>query len=451
MRLEKVLSVFLAIVIMVITVPVTAIAAETEGYYTYTVSSGKATITDVDISISGAVVIPDKLGGYPVTRITETAFLGCSGITKITIPGSVTVIDSFAFETCYDITEVHISNIANWCKIKSAIDPLVYNNAGLYLNGILLTDVIIPKVITQIGSGAFQGYKKLKYVTLSNAVTTIDKMAFANCTNLVRITIPSSVTSIGNDAFAGCGNLWIHCEEGSYAHKYAMQNSIAYIISKPTIPAFEINNGILTKYNGNATNVIIPDGVVGIGASAFAFASGIKSVTIPEGVTFIGTGAFSFCPGLETVVLPSTLETIDTGAFAFCPALSDITIPESVTLIGDGAFDCCYALGEVYIRDTVETIGEDAFKGCETLTLRCYSTSSAATYAQENDVNYRLIISGDADDNGSVNANDVVYLSKIANGAALEAGYGADADRDGVVNANDLVLLSKMANGAAIA
>ena len=96
MRLEKVLSVFLAIVIMVITVPVTAVAAETEGYYTYTVSSGKATITDVDISISGAVVIPDKLGGYPVTRITETAFLGCSGITKITIPGSVTVIDSSA-------------------------------------------------------------------------------------------------------------------------------------------------------------------------------------------------------------------------------------------------------------------------------------------------------------------------------------------------------------------
>lgn len=47
----------------------------TSGYYTYTISEGEATITDCDTSISGDIVIPDTLGGYPVTIIGFQTFL----------------------------------------------------------------------------------------------------------------------------------------------------------------------------------------------------------------------------------------------------------------------------------------------------------------------------------------------------------------------------------------
>ena len=55
--------------------------AAKEGYYTYSVSNGKATITEVDKSISGAVTIPSRLGGYKVTEIGGVAFSHCTKIT----------------------------------------------------------------------------------------------------------------------------------------------------------------------------------------------------------------------------------------------------------------------------------------------------------------------------------------------------------------------------------
>ena len=72
----------------------------TEGYYTYTVENGEATITGCDNSISGEVVIPDTLGGYPVKNIGWGAFYGCTGLTSVTIGNSVTSIGEHSFYGC---------------------------------------------------------------------------------------------------------------------------------------------------------------------------------------------------------------------------------------------------------------------------------------------------------------------------------------------------------------
>ena len=70
-KLIRNLLLVLTLVVMCLAVGMTASAEETytEGYYTYQVENGEATIVGIDSSISGDVINPETLGGYPVTSI----------------------------------------------------------------------------------------------------------------------------------------------------------------------------------------------------------------------------------------------------------------------------------------------------------------------------------------------------------------------------------------------
>lgn len=64
----------------------------------------------------------------------------------------------------------------------------------------------------------------------------------------------------------------------------------------------------------------------------------IADIVIEDGITGIGTGAFRSLYNLEEVTIPETVTAIGAGAFWECLALEKITIPESVTNIGENAF-----------------------------------------------------------------------------------------------------------------
>ena len=121
-------------------------------------------------------------------------FVGCSSLTEITIPDSVTSIGSYAFEE------------TPWLTAKQAKDPLVIVN-HILINGKTCT-------------GA---------VSIPNGVTSIGDDAFYNCSGLTEITIPDNVTSIGDYAFYDCTNLTIYGYTGSYAETYAKENDIPFV------------------------------------------------------------------------------------------------------------------------------------------------------------------------------------------------------------------------------
>ena len=99
----------------------------------------------------------------------------------------------------------------------------------------------------------------------------------------------------------------------------------------------------VTGYNGSATDLVIPSvidnyTVTTIGASAFLYCYGLKSITIPDSVTTIGKEAFWGCSSFTSITIPDSVTTIGEGAFSYCYELDSITIPDSVTTIGANAF-----------------------------------------------------------------------------------------------------------------
>ena len=310
-----------------------------------------------------SVTIPES-----VTTIGDYAFIGCSSLASVTIPESVTSIGYWAFYNCSSLTSVNISDLSAWSKIdfeSSLSNPLIYAH-NLYLNGALVTDLVIPKDIseikpyaflggscitsvtipegvTSIGDRAFERCSSLASVTIPESVTTISEFAFWNCSSLASVTIPKSVTSIGGGAFSGCSSLT------SVNISDLSAWCMIYFVAGASNPLY---NGHNLYLNGVlVTDLVIPEDVSEIKSCAFWGGSCITSVTIPEGVTSIGSSAFSSCSSLASVTIPESVTSIGDRAFSDCISLTSVTIPEGVTYIGDSAFDSCSRLTSVNISD----------------------------------------------------------------------------------------------------
>jgi hypothetical protein len=130
------------------------------------------------------------------------------------------------------------------------------------------------------------------------------------------------------------------------------------------VSEFEIENGILKKYNGTASRVEIPDTVTTIGESAFAKNAYIRVVTIPDTVLNIEKKAFYDCNSLVVVSMPQTVESIGESAFEGCELLSSISLPENkkFTTIEAGVFKGDSSLEDITFPEQLTEINSCAFE-----------------------------------------------------------------------------------------
>ena len=130
---------------------------------------------------------------------------------------------------------------------------------------------------------------------------------------------------------------------------------------------FVIRGGVLEKYNGEDTEVVIPNNVVAIGENAFAKCKGIINISIPLSVREIGAWAFSECESLKNITIPDSVTVLGYGAFWSCRRLQQVTLSKSIKLIQSETFACCNALVDISIPEGVTYIDNRAFRGCSNL------------------------------------------------------------------------------------
>ena len=402
-----------------------------------------------------SVTIPDS-----VKSIGGDVFFGCDSLTSITIPDSVTSVGQSAFEYCESLTSITIPN------------SVISIGGSAFENCTSLTSITIPDSVTNIGGSAFYGCKSLTSITIPDCVTSIGNGAFYGCKSLTSITIPDSVTSIGEGAFRNCKSL---------------------------------------------TSITIPNGVTSIGRSAFENCTSLTSITIPNGVTSIDYYTFEYCTSLTSIIIPDSVTSIGGSAFKGCENLTIygykntaaeeyalnngfefINLAEERTLTDkassisvSGVVNSNADLNVSKLENTYEksiatydiTLQKDGIaiqpdgaitikipsdvKDCKVMWLKddgtaedmnaeyidgCYvfTTDHLSVYALVQD---KTILTGDANQDGIVNVNDVTYLQRHLAGSLNTDGSAfidetnkqlfncVDMNKDGKLSVADVTAL----------
>ena len=289
-------------------------------------------------------------------------FRGCTALTKIVIPESVTQL-SYTFVKCSRLYDVTLPNtlitIGNSSFASCAIKELT-----------------IPSSVTSIGKSAFAGCP-LTSINLPSSLNTIEYNAFAS-TALTEVVIPSSVTLINSQAFFDCKSL----------RKVKIENAPVKLIdafrSCPSLMEVDLGNSVIEivsqcfRHCTKLTTITIPNTVKAIGEYAFGECSLLEKVILPNALTSIQRDAFYNCTNLKNIVFPNTLQSIGVNAFMNCYQLQDFALPTSLNVIGSSAFQNCASLTSILIPEFVTSIGGSAFNGCTSLKSVVFDNSVLA-------------------------------------------------------------------------
>jgi hypothetical protein len=178
----------------------------------------------------------ERISFPELTTISQYFLKNAYNLNEITIPSTVTLIDTNAFAVCYSLKKVHIysSNIEfingyefsndtylqevifegevafsgnstfAYCENLNKIvfkDDYTISGTGVFYNNYSLKEFILPNDMTTVPSDLFYYCQSLQYINIPNTVTVIKSAAFRYAQSINKFVVPSSVTQIESSAF----------------------------------------------------------------------------------------------------------------------------------------------------------------------------------------------------------------------------------------------------------
>lgn len=408
------------------------------------------------------MVIPET-----VTKIDMYGVAWCDNLKEIVIPSSMKELANYSFATCKSLSKVVIKD--GLTVLKSAFGGCS-----------AITSIQLPATLTEVSGGAFSGMSILPELTLPESVTKVGKGFIDGCTALKKLKVMAAVpptaeadffkqetyqnvellvpedalqayedhvawsnfkkiTSFKQIKFDGVYHVEVPGTLDSLmADKKAELVNVKvtgtidsrdYRVFKTSCPKLEyldLGEAQIVAYKSWKANqlegeafsgmktlkqIILPNGVEQITSRCFQ-GSGLTSISFPESLKQLDIYSFAFCPELELVELPGSLQKMENysfvsnpkikkvvmkegmtniGAYAFrnCPSLTDIEWPSTMKVVNGGAFGKCTSLEKLNLPASVDSVGNGIVEGCTKLasitlnSVDAPKVSSAAAFDQD--------------------------------------------------------------------
>lgn len=274
----------------------------------------------------------------------SAAFYGCTQLTSVTFPSTMTTIQGNAFNGCTSLA--YLNNTDN-------IRTIGNNYGDTFLGCTSLEEINFPGLVEFGAYGHFYGCTNLKRVISLGSITNLygnswNHGNFTNCTSLVEVNLPPTLVTIGMGSFYGCTALKNVALPSSIREiqQYAFYNSGVSVTGLENVTKIDAR-AFYNCFSG--TEEIYLRDLTSLGDAAFHGAK-IKKVTLGRNLTSLGgsnngfIGRFSAdtnsvaASSLEEVVIEGNVTSIGWASFCRRSNLSTINLPTSITEIYGYAF-----------------------------------------------------------------------------------------------------------------
>lgn len=345
-----------------------------EGNYIYEIVDGGAVITRyTDWESTEALIVPETLGGYPVTGLGKDAFSSCC-FTAIQLPSKLKTIHPWAFAWIgNNLKEISVAPGNGYFIEKDGV-LLNFNMDILYLypKNAPSTSYTIPKTVYAIYDYAFFRAQNLKEVVFPGNVKLIGNEAFYQSSvesiefegrlsyigdeafghsQIINPDLPGGIEYLGWDTFVGtpfCKNKDNYDEDGVlYINNYLIstmpsEDKEYYEIKDGTRL---IASGAFMQWNNSVAEAVIPNSVRFVGQCAFY--TGIGKFTVSEDSQYLSVDRFG------VLYNKSKTELI---AYPYGRLQTCFVVPDGVIKIDDYAL-MSEKLYNIYIPDSVVELG----------------------------------------------------------------------------------------------
>ena len=256
------------------------------GFDKYSMRNLKTCIKELEINGDPGMKLPeycfdglDNIESVVISgnvNVPKYMFEECTGLKKVILKNGVQSIEEKAFEKCSSLESVIFENIT-----------LEKISADMFSGCSALSSIALPDSVTEIEKYAFFE-TGLRNIQLPEKLTLIGEYAFCNCKNLTQIQLPSQLKELGDGAFSSCENL-TQIQLPSQLNKLgidAFRNCTS--LDKIDIPAGLKQIEPDTFCNTGLTSVTLHEGLTKIKDGAFHDCLKLKKIRIPKSVTDIG-------------------------------------------------------------------------------------------------------------------------------------------------------------------